>query len=259
MLIKIGTSIATTFTLIALSGGYCTRPPKLITSTGLSADKILPEYAIYEHNSGNKRNCYITLGAPKFSLDGDRNVSIVPPTNVTFQGKILSFTKPADNHFTCEHQTVEFVLIDDKGGRRVDRFNLQQAKFLATKITADRSQDLRISVGDFVYRQGIDIQTSALELNLLIGKGTKEEKTLKVRNFSKKYPLEKYEAILPLFDRDTQTLIIPAAILKQIESKTTNIGLAANISVYNKRLDDSILLSLLTYNYHIPAIEVELK
>jgi hypothetical protein len=183
----------------------------------------------------------------------------MPPANVTFQGKVLSHNQESKNKFLCQRQTVEFILTDDQGGKRVDKFNFQQAKFPAAKIIADRSQDLRIQVKDFVYRQGVNIQTSSLDLNLIIGKDTQESTTSEIRTFSKKYRPDNQDQTRPLFDRDTQTLIIPTAILKNIKAKTTSMGLAVQVIVFNKRPDDSVLTRLLTYHYQIPSIKVEFK
>ncbi len=254
MLRKIGISIATTFTLISLSGGSCHTAPKIITSEGLSAANIFPEYSIYEHNNGEQNKCYFIVEPPELILDSRNVVSLTPPANVTFQGKTLSLVKASANKFPCQHQIVEFVLTDNKGGKRIDRFNLQQAKFSVSKITADRSQDLQIQLRDFIYRKDIDL----LDLSLIIGRGAEESRELEIRSFSKN-PAENEHKSQPMFDRDTQTLILPAEMLKNIKHQTTSIRLAAKVTIINQHPRSSISLKTLTYSYHIPSIEVELK
>jgi hypothetical protein len=258
MIKKVSKYIAATFTLLLLSGGACYEFPKTIQSTSLSASSLFPEYTIYEQYPGGK-GCEFKVEIPVFSLNSVRNVILTPPANVTFQGKILALTKGSHNKFPCQRQIVEFVLTDDKGGKRTDKFNLQQAKLSATKITADRSQDLQIPVQDFVYRQGVDVQTSSLDLVSIVGNDEARDPRLQIRDFSKKYPVENPDKTQPLFDRDTQTLIIPAAILKSIKDKTTSIRLIATVTVFNKRPDDAVLTKLLTYQYHLPSIALELK
>ncbi len=258
MIKRVSTYIGATFTLVFLSGGACYELPKTIQSVGLSASSLFPEYTIYNRDKGEK-GCEFKVEIPSFSLNSKRNVILTPPANVTFQGKVLALTKGSDNKFPCQHQIVEFVLTDDKGGKRTDKFDLRKSKFLSTKVTADRSQDLLIPVGDFVYRQGVDVQTSALDLNLVVGEETDRSTKLQVRDFSKKYPVDSQTELLPMFDRDTQTLIIPAAILKKVPEKATKIRLNAKITVFNKRPDDAILTKLLTYHYQIPPIKVDFK
>jgi hypothetical protein len=258
MIEKVSKYIAATFTLLLLSGGACYEFPKTIESTGLSASSLFPEYTIYEQYPSGK-GCEFKVEIPEFSLSSVRNVVLTPPANVSFQGKTLALTKGSHNKFSCQPQTVEFVLTDDKGGKRTDKFDLQQAKLLTTKITADRSQDLRIPVQDFVYRQGVDVQTSALDLVLIVGNDEARDPRSQVRDFSQKYPVQNPDKTQPLFDRDTQTLIIPTAILQSIKDKTTSIRLIATVTVFNKRPDDAILTKLLTYQYHLPSIKLELK
>jgi hypothetical protein len=258
MIKQVSKYIAATFTLLLLSGGACYEFPKTIESTGLSASSLFPEYTIYEQYPGGK-GCEFKVEIPDFSLDSVRNVILTPPANVTFQGKVLALTQGSHNKFPCQHQIVEFVLTDDKGGKRTDKFDLQQAKLLTTKITADRSQDLRIPLQDFVYRQGVDVQTSALDLVTIVGNDEARDSRLQVRDFSKKYPVENPDKTQLLFDRDTQTLIIPTAILKSIKDKTTSIKLIATVTIFNKRPDDGVLTKLLTYQYHLPSIALELK
>ena len=250
MIKQIGTYVAATFTLIFLSGGACYEFPKTITSKGLSASSILPEYIIYESNSDRKKLCSFNMVKPSFLLNSLRIVQLIPPAKLTFQGKPVNLDQSTG--FPCQHQIGEFVLTDDRGEKRIDKYNFQQVKLPTEKIVADRSQDLRIKLLNVAYPQNTDFQIS-------IDVTGQETYKSAVRSFSEKYRSEIVGDLRPLFESDSQTLVIPSNVLKNIKGKIAKLDLRTEVQLFTKYPDEASRFNSFRYNYFIPPISIELK
>ncbi len=59
-------------------------------------------------------------------------------------------------------------------------------------------------------------------------------------------------------DREAIT-ILPHPIQSQLLLIATEDGYIATVTIFNKRPDDAVLTKLLTYQYHLPSIALELK
>ena len=123
----------------------------IIASSGLKVDQFEVLYNVWESDSNSKKLCSLTMSQVTFT--NNKAVEFILPAEITLQGKSLSNLKssfprgggtPIFPTFPCQDH-LEFVVTDDRGGKRVDKYNLRRAKFASDKkLTTNRSNDLQI-------------------------------------------------------------------------------------------------------------------
>ena len=122
----------------------------IVDSSGLKVDQFEVLYHVWESNRNSKKLCSLTMSQVTFT--NHKAVNFILPAGITLQGKSLSNLKssfpgggtPIFPTFPCQDH-LEFVITDDRGGKRVDKYNLRRAKFASDKkLTTNRSNDLQI-------------------------------------------------------------------------------------------------------------------
>jgi hypothetical protein len=246
----------------------------LVDGRGIEASKFEPSYSISENVSDNE-SCSFGVSAILF-LDSKKHYAILepPPVGVTFQG--IPVTQWVDRggmisgdmtKLPCQHGWAEFVVTDYQGGKRVDRYNLSQAKFSSATKSIVRSKTLHIKLLDVnnpndVNRiEAIIVDERKMQhrfevYNLPTHPYKNEDPTeLAIEKYSygpgKKTNLKGKDR--PYFDTSTQTLVIPPRILSYLQGKTAKIELRINIELPGSA-DSS-----LSYSYSMPALKLELK
>jgi hypothetical protein len=159
------------------------------------------------------------------------------------------------------------VVTDYQGGKRVDRYNLSQARFSSATKSIVRSKTLHIKLLDVNNPNDVDdieaiivderkMQHRFEVYNLATHPYDNENPTeLAIKKYSygpgKKTKLKGKDR--PYFDTSTQTLVIPPRILSYLQGKTAKIELRINIELPGSA-DSS-----LSYSYSMPALKLELK
>jgi hypothetical protein len=254
--------------LVNFRNGNYTISANLVDGRGIEASKFQPSYSIYENVSDNE-SCSFDVSATLY-LDSNHFTILEPsPAGVTFQGSPVTqaVIGGGKTRLPCQHGWAEFVVTDYQGGKRVDRYNLSQAKFSSATKSIVRSKTLHIKLLDVNYPNDVGY------FKAIIVDERKMQHRFDVYNLAKypnhnKYPtelaIEEYYygpgkrieltgKDRPYFDPSTQTLVIPPLILSYLQGKTAKIELSIHIelpgSVYNS----------LSYYYSMPALKLELK
>ena len=236
--------LAATFTLLLLSGGACYQKHETISSKGLTATQLLPSYSIEENNSDNQSKCSMDVRQNGVTLDRQHGIELIPPTSITFQGKPLVLNKLVK--FPCQRPIGEFVIVDDRGGKRTDKFDLRRLKFALAKIPAMRSQDLRIKIVEAPYPENTN-------LSITFDLDGPNLETVKVRN------VVDSSNLLPMFNRSAQTVIIPAQILQRLKGKAIKIRLRAEVELDTKYPNDSSFFQSFGHIYHNHPATIEFQ
>jgi hypothetical protein len=248
-ILKSSKYIATTATLILLSGGACYELPQTYDSKDFSAAQFLSTYEINE-SASNSPKCTFSIDKPRFSVNSKKNIQLTPPAQVNFEGKPLNLDRATQ--VPCLHRTVEFVLIDNRGTPKSEKFNLGRVKLSTAKVSTDRSTELRIPILEMAYPQDTNFEVK------IDGVG-QDTSPIEVVSVSKKYPQQNTDNPAPSFDTDTNTLILPPHVLKAIPGKTAKLKLLATVGLYTKYPDDVGSFNSFTYRYSIAPISIQLK
>jgi hypothetical protein len=197
---------ASAIVALLLSGGACYEKQSIITSEGIKAADIVPNYWLRQSISA----CEMAFDRPRFNFKSSSNkqINLIPPAKFTFRGKLLEKIDESIFILPCENGIAEFVVTDDRGGERRDRVDLSKLKLLLPQTPVDRSKDLKIPILGAAYPQDTNIQTrmegssSAANYDDML-MNTDEYKGDRTRI---------------TFDPKTQVLTIPSQILKRIKS-----------------------------------------
>jgi hypothetical protein len=254
--IKIQYFAASGLVALLLSGGACYELPNTITSAGISASDLVPDYRLEEWID----SCQMVFNKPSFNLKSGRNkqVDLIPPAKFTFKGKPLIKAKPKtekdktdDNVFIlpCENGDAEFVVTDDIGGERRDKLNLRKIKLQLPQTPIDRSQDLKIPIDGNIYER-MEIETTIAGSSIGDGDGYND-----MLMNTQEYKGDRTRIV---FDPKTKILTIPTQVLKRIKSNRPKIQLKVKNSLYYQypEKDSSAWFQ---YNYWTPKQTLNLK
>jgi hypothetical protein len=255
---KFSQYLAATITIIFLAGGGCYELPKTYDSKDFSADLMLSTYILEERDRQTEKSCYLTIDAPNFIINSLKRIQLTPPAQVTFQGKSIALDR--STKVSCQNQSVEFVLTDNRGGKKIEKFDLRRGKTETKRISTDRSTDLRIPILELPYPQDTNFQ-----LLVKTAKGEpylnakQEPYIVEVTNISKKYPNEIPTDFRPIFDRDLQTLIIPKQVLAELKGKAVKFNLTATVMLFTKYPDDVGSFNSFKHTSDLDPIAIEFK
>jgi hypothetical protein len=246
---------ASVLVALLLSGGACYEKQSIITSEGIKAADIVPNYWLRQSISA----CEMALDRPRFNLKSNSNkqINLISPAKFTFQGKLLVKDKPKidkekidENIFIlpCENGIAEFVVTDDRGGERRDRVDLSKLKLLLPQNPVDRSKDLKIPILGAAYPQDTNIQTR------IEGSSSADNYDDMFMNTDE----YKGDRTRITFDPKTQVLTIPSQILKRIKSNNPIIRLEVKIRLYYQ-YPDKHSSPWFQHEYWTPAATIKLK
>ncbi len=215
---------ASALVALLLSGGACYELPSIIPSTGIPVADIVPNYWLRE----SLDSCEMALDQPRFNLKSNSNkrIDLVFPAKFTFQGKDLVTRKSetAGEPFIlpCENGDALFTIIDNSGGKRVDKLNLRKIELKVPQTPIDRSKDLKIAVLGVAYPKDTEIKT---RIDSEILDDGYDDMIMNIDEY-------KGDRTRITFDNNTQTLTIPTQVLKRIKTKQPILRLEVKTSLY---------------------------